>query len=300
MNQDYKNFRNGSKFNMKSQFKNTVFSQIKDQIKKKLGLFAALILSQVDLTNFRRQAIRAGVIALTGIITLILIWSGVSGWIENSSWSIIKKVDVSGLVRMDPDDIRKAAKVPLGQNMNSLDLDTIAARVREISAVKLARVIKKIPNRVEIIIEERVPVAVFAGTNLVLVDKEGVVFPVTNSGEVVDLPFITGDVRKIADIPNCAALELLVKLYYNYSDLYCHISEVNQLKGKLEVRLRQSDAVVLVNDIMEEANIRKLTLFLEQKALELSPEIRYVDLTYSDIVLTGTTNPRSNSIRKGN
>ncbi len=95
------------------------------------------------------------------IIGLLLILVGVAGagfglwrlgstWLENSRWSRLERVQVAGLVRVTERDVLRAANLKAGMNIMQLPLEAIASRVERVPGVRSARVLRKIPHRVQI------------------------------------------------------------------------------------------------------------------------------------------------------
>jgi cell division protein FtsQ len=89
----------------------------------------------------------------------------------------VQGVEVTGTETLTEQKVREVADVPTGGPLATVDLDTIAYRVRSLAVVESAEVTRKWPHDVLIQIVERTPVAVveIAG-ELHSLDEEGVVF----------------------------------------------------------------------------------------------------------------------------
>ena len=89
----------------------------------------------------------------------------------------VQGVEVTGTRTLSEKKVREVADVPTGGPLATVDLDTIAYRVRSLAVVKSAEVTRKWPDDVLIQIVERTPVAVvdIAG-DLHGLDEDGVVF----------------------------------------------------------------------------------------------------------------------------
>lgn len=104
-----------------------------------------------------------------------------AGWLVFfSSVLAVSGVQVTGTRAMSPAVVRRAAEVPLGTPVATVDLDAIGARVERLPAVKSVDVSRSWPDHVRVDVTERTPVAVVQGhgSSSVLrgVDAQGVLF----------------------------------------------------------------------------------------------------------------------------
>jgi cell division protein FtsQ len=94
-----------------------------------------------------------------------------------SSVLAVSGVRVDGTAVLDPREVRRAAAVPLGTPLATVDLDAITARVENLPAVARVDVSRAWPDRVRVAVVERQAVAVVdRGDVLRGVDAEGVMF----------------------------------------------------------------------------------------------------------------------------
>ena len=184
------------------------------------------------------------------------------------------------------DEIIRAASIysgssgGLGANLMELPLDSIAVRVSELPGVKRARVLRRLPGRLRIAVEERRPIALVIHPELALIDEEGVIFPLITEGEIVDLPVITDTVNQnnIKKLTN--SLDFIVQLYYYYPDVYHHLGEVytKTEDGDVEIRLSRSNALIITKEIKKPQTLRILESFILQQGNKLSYNLKYIDL----------------------
>jgi len=91
-------------------------------------------------------------------------------------WDQIERVEVRGTVRLDADQVRAWAAVPLGTPLWTAEGEKIAARLEGRPWIKAVTVTKRFPDTVVIEVAERVPAAVAANDRgRVLVDADGLV-----------------------------------------------------------------------------------------------------------------------------
>jgi cell division septal protein FtsQ len=211
-----------------------------------------------------------------------MLWGILVQWLEGTSWSVLKKIEVIGLERLSEGKVIASANVDMDSNLLRLALDSVAMRLSAIPAVKQARVIRQLPGKLQIIIEERSPIALVIGDEPKLIDKEGSLFPVMENGEVIDMPLLTGVNT------NSTTLQLITNFYDNFHGLYDNISEIHSDVDHMTVRLRYSSAEVKIDHMDNVEDWRLLELFLNQHGKHLSSsELSYVDLRHSGVVITG-------------
>lgn len=109
---------------------------------------------------------------------IVLLLAGLTVWIFYfSSVLAVTGVRVTGIDTVPEATIIQVADAPIGQPLAKVDLRAIADRVRTVQAVADAQVTRAWPNRLEIVVTERVPVVVVTdGKKFELVDATGVSF----------------------------------------------------------------------------------------------------------------------------
>jgi cell division protein FtsQ len=94
-----------------------------------------------------------------------------------SSVLAVNGVRVTGTESLDPRVVRRAAHVPLGGPLATVDLDAVSRRVRAMPAVKSVDVSRSWPDRVRIDVVERQAVAVVQRNGVLRgLDEDGVLF----------------------------------------------------------------------------------------------------------------------------
>ena len=109
---------------------------------------------------------------------LVVVLGGLTVWIFYfSSLLAVTGVRVTGIDTVPEATITEVAAAPIGEPLAKVDLTAIADRVRTLPTVADAQVTRAWPNRLEIVITERVPVVVVTdGKKFELVDATGVSF----------------------------------------------------------------------------------------------------------------------------
>jgi cell division protein FtsQ len=115
---------------------------------------------------------RVVVLAVVGVVVVGGLWT-----VYFSSALAVSGVRVDGTGVLDPGVVRRAAAVPTGEPLASVDLHAIAARVERLPAVKRVDVSRSWPDRVRVAVTERQPVAVVARHGRLRgLDADGVLF----------------------------------------------------------------------------------------------------------------------------
>jgi cell division protein FtsQ len=113
---------------------------------------------------------------VVGLLVVALVVGG--AWLVYfSNVLTVQRVDVQGQRLLSREQVLTTAKVPDGEQLARLDVGAIAARLRSLAEVRTVDVSREWPDAVQIVIKERVAVAVIEiGGRLRGLDAEGVVF----------------------------------------------------------------------------------------------------------------------------
>ncbi len=111
------------------------------------------------------------------VVTVLALAAGAIWLVFFSSALAVSGVRVEGAGVLDPRDVRRAAAVPTGAPLATVDLDAVAKRVRRLQPVQSVDVSRAWPDRVRIDVTERVALAVVKRDGMLQgVDDEGVLF----------------------------------------------------------------------------------------------------------------------------
>lgn len=156
------------------------------------------------------RAVRGGaLLGLAGLAALGVVQ--IASMVEESDALPVRSVAVRG-PGLEPESDRVAevlayAGVEPGMPLFAVDIDAVAARVREHPYVAAATVRRVPPDSIEIAVEPREPRAVLSADGLYLVDAKGRVMKTARPGDGLDLPVLTG--VSAADVASGQALDVL-------------------------------------------------------------------------------------------
>lgn len=104
-----------------------------------------------------------------GVAAVWLVWF--------SSVLALEQVRVSGTDTLTSQEVQSVAAVDLGRPLARVDVDAVERRIGALATVRSVEVSRRFPDRLQITVEERVPVAVVTiGDRLRALDRDGVVF----------------------------------------------------------------------------------------------------------------------------
>ena len=201
--------------------------------------------------GFRNLGLAAGVgLLLAAPLAL-------TAWALTTSRFAVRAVEVRGASRVPLERIAEAAAVPLGVNLWRLDTAAVIARVEALPEVRRAEVVRELPNRVSILVEERRPFTLVHSGRLHWVDEEGRFVGDEREAVVPPVPVISGlsedevATMRTAPAPRArAAISLLRTLLRAGGALAAEISEIDMSRrdgpvlytvGGIEVRLGSED-----------------------------------------------------------
>jgi cell division protein FtsQ len=119
--------------------------------------------------------------ALRIIMVILIIASGLASLqayriLMHADLFQIAGVDVTGVKQVSEADLRAITGVFTGQNIFTVDLDTVVKRARANFWVKDVRIYRRLPNRISMAVTERSPYAMLdTGTGWYVIDNDGFV-----------------------------------------------------------------------------------------------------------------------------
>ncbi|MEW6189029.1 MAG: FtsQ-type POTRA domain-containing protein [Actinomycetota bacterium] len=134
----------------------------------------------------RRRRLRLLLILL---VLALIVWGGIR--IYNSDLFNIKRINVTGNSHLSDEHIVKRARVPRKTSLLKIPLKQIRNRLLQEPWVKDVRILRHLPNTLEIRIRERKPMAIIPiDESFILIDGEGFVLECRGDLKGLDMPAI--------------------------------------------------------------------------------------------------------------
>lgn len=131
------------------------------------------------------------------IVTALIVGAagGVAGgvrWLLTSPRFAIAGVEVRGVSRVSAERVVAAAGIPARANIFRIDPTTVTSRLQAVPEILRADVIRELPNRVTILVEERRPFTLVSSGTLHWLDEEGRLLGEEPNAVVPSVPVISG------------------------------------------------------------------------------------------------------------
>jgi len=220
--------------------------------------------------------------------TFMLASLHIAAWMGNDRSFSIRQVEVSGCAILQPDEVARAANVPLSTPIVELDIRAVQQRVQKMPLVKSVSVARQFPSTIAIRIEEVAPIALLNHDGLRLIDESGAILPMPRRFSVLDLPIVSGVAagdRKL-NAAGIAAIEYLTALRKYNAALYHNISEAKLNAGGLVLYLMEEDAPVLMGkEKWLEKSERLLVVLQHLKTQPQATPVAEFDLRFAGQVI---------------
>ncbi len=247
----------------------------------------------------RRRPLAIGYFARRAVVVLLLAGipaaGGVAGWwFLTSPRFAVTTIDVRGAHLVSTDRILEAAQIPPGRSVFLLDPRRIARQVEALPEVQRAEVIRELPNRVTVVVEERKPFTLVHAGRLHWIDESGHVLGREARAVTPPTPVISGlseaELLSVGAAPNGKArdaLRLIRALLRSGSALASEISEIDMGYGDGPVLYTVNGVEVRLGAEDWEERLARLEGVLAQQTAR-DGHIRAVDLRFRDqVVLQG-------------
>jgi cell division protein FtsQ len=242
----------------------------------------------------RRRARLLGRLARAGgaLLLVLLAVAGVAAahaWATTSPRFAVAAVEVHGASRLSEDRILSVAGLAPGVNLWSVDTGEVRARLEGMPEIRRADVVRALPNRLTIHVEERRPFTLVHAGRLHWLDEDGHVLGEETRAVSPEVPIISGlteeELATMRTAPTDkarAAITLIRALLRSGSSLAAEISEIDMGRVEGPVLYTIDGVEVRLGTDDWEERLARLEGVLGQVATQ---EVRYVDLRFRDQVI---------------
>ncbi len=230
---------------------------------------------------------RAGVIvaSLAGAVAVV----AAGYWLTTSPRFAVKSVEVHGASRVPVPRILAAAAIAPGANVWTLDGRAVAARIESLPEIRRADVVRELPNRVTIVVEERRPFTLVHAARLHWMDEDGHVLGEERRAVAPGAPVISGlteeELASMRTAPGPkarAAVTLIRALLRSGTSLAAEISEIDMSRPEGPVLYTVDGVEVRLGTEEWDERLARLEGVLAQVATQ---DVSGVDLRFKDQVV---------------
>ena len=210
-------------------------------------------------------------------------------WVLTTPRFAVTAVEVRGASRVPPQRILEVSGIVRGTNLWRIDPDRVRARLESLPEIRRADVVRELPNRVSILVEERRPFTLVHAARLHWLDEEGRLLGEEHHAVATEVPVIRGlsedelATMRTAPGPRArAAIALIRALLRTGSALAAEISEIDMSRPEGPVLYTIDGVEVRLGDEEWEERLARLEGVLAQVA---SQNVHGVDLRFRDQVV---------------
>jgi cell division protein FtsQ len=214
-------------------------------------------------------------------------------WLLTAPRFAVASVEVKGASQVPVDRILAAAAIEPGTNLWRLDTDAATARIAALPEIGRAELIRELPNRITIQVEERRPFTLVHTGRLHWLDEDGYLLGEVARAVASPAPVITGlseeEVTQMRTAPSSkarTAIALIRALLRSGSPLAEEISEIDMSRREGPVLYTVDGIEVRLGTEEWEERLARLEGVLAQMARQ-GTTVTGIDLRFRDqVVLT--------------
>ncbi len=229
---------------------------------------------------------------LGGLTLAIAALVGATAWLVTTPRLAVHSIQVEGAARLPAEDILAAADIPLGINILRLDPASVRARLEALPQIRRAEVVRELPNRVTILVEERRPFTLVHAGRLHWLDEEARLLGEEREAVAPPVPIISGlsedELRSMRSAPGPkaqAAMALVRALLRSGPDLAAEISEIDMSRREGPVLYTIDGIEVRLGSEQWDERLARLDGVLAQLATQNGGAVTAVDLRFRDQVV---------------
>jgi cell division protein FtsQ len=242
-----------------------------------------------------RAWLRRSATVLGGVLLVAVSFGSATYWLLTTERLAVTSVIVEGASRLPAEQILAAAGIVPGTNLLRIDPAAVTARLEALSQIRRAEIIRALPNRVTIRVEERRPFTLIHAGRLHWLDEEARLLGEATPAVAPPAPVISGlseeelATMRTAPGPKArAAIALVRALRRSGSTLNAEISEIDMSRREGPVLYTQDGIEVHLGGEHWEERLARLEGLLGQLAGQTDARngpVTAVDLRFRDQVV---------------
>jgi cell division septal protein FtsQ len=233
---------------------------------------------------WRRLAGAAALIVGTAVAVVVT-----GNWVLTTPRFAVVAVEVRGASRVPPQRLLEASGIVHGTNLWRIDPHHVRARLEALPEIRRADVVRELPNRVSIVVEERRPFTLVHAARLHWLDEDGRLLGEESQAVATEVPVISGlsedELATMRTTPGPrarAAIALIRALLRTGSTLAGEISEIDMSRPEGPVLYTVDGVEVRLGTEQWEERLARLEGVLAQVA---TGDVQGVDLRFRDQVV---------------
>jgi cell division protein FtsQ len=239
----------------------------------------------------RRRAISWRRAARTTALVVVVAAAVVAGgrWMLTTPRFAVVAIEVRGASRVPPERLLEVSGIVHGTNVWRIDPAQVRARLEALPEIRRADVVRELPNRVSILIEERRPFTLVHAARLHWLDEDGRVLGEEKNAVATEVPVISGlsedELASMRTAPGPrarAAITLIRALLRTGSTLASEISEIDMSRSEGPVLYTVDGIEVRLGAEEWEERLARLEGVLAQV---VTGDVQGVDLRFRDQVV---------------
>ncbi len=200
---------------------------------------------------FEKLKIKRIIFLIISVGCVVTFFRSTLSWCEYSNFFGLDTVIISGTNLLTDDQILSVSNLYKGNNIRKIDIQITQNNIEVIPYVKAALVSKVYPNKINIHINERIPIAYLNVDELFLIDQDNILLPMPEEVIINELPIISGFsdstynliLGKIVSVPKISEItNIVISSYTNLKALFMTISEIQYNRKKDELNLYNVDS----------------------------------------------------------
>lgn len=183
-------------------FKKRFFDPGEKKINRKRNTLSTVGGRAAEMSGRRtHQLVTASLVCIFAGLSGVVLWmalqkAGEELLFTNPEYQLTRIDILSDGQRISPSKVKQWAEIEVGMNTHSVNIAKMRTALLRVPVIKSVDVTRYIPNRLEIKISERLPIACLGVHRLLGVDQTGYVFTVAPTRNA--MPTITGFVEQIS------------------------------------------------------------------------------------------------------
>lgn len=223
------------------------------------------------------------------LLAVAAVTFGAARWVMTSPRFAVTAVDVRGSSRVPVARILAAAGIAPGTNLWTIDSRAVVGRIEAMPEIRRADLVREMPNRLTIVVEERRPFTLVHAGRLHWMDEDGRVLGEEARAVAPEVPVITGlsedELTSMRTAPGPkarAAIALIRALLRSGSALTAEISEIDMSRAEGPVLYTVDGVEVRLGAEEWDERLARLEGVLAQVATQ---DVNGVDLRFKDQVV---------------